>query len=118
MHVPPSNLVFFSVCNFCGQDDEEEQRAATSKKSTKSKKKAAFNPFDEIETGGAGGDDSAGGGQDDYNPFADFMAGVRTIKRHNSSSYGVTFLRGRSPRAGGINGRIPRPPDTTLVLII
>eukprot|EP00752_Nemacystus_decipiens_P006749 g6063.t3 len=52
-------------------DDEEEQRNA--KINSKKGKKAAFNPFDEIETGGAGDD---GAGDDDYNPFADFMAGM------------------------------------------
>lgn len=79
--MPPASVIWFSFSMvLVYQDDEEEQRAAKSKskKSTKSQKKAAFNPFDEIEAGGAGGDDGAGGGEDDYNPFADFMAGVST----------------------------------------
>lgn len=88
------------ICIYCGQDDEEEQQAAKSKskKSNKNQKKTAFNPFDQIETGGAGGDDGAAGGDDDYNPFADFMAGVSTGCRHWHGLCALPLLKGRRHR--------------------
>lgn len=60
-------------------DDDEERSAVKPKKAAKAKKKeVAYNPFNDFHGGANDGEgEFSQGANEDYNPFADFMDGVK-----------------------------------------
>lgn len=58
------------------QDEDEEQSVMKSEKIAKAKKQPAYNPFEDLQ-GGNDGEGESTQGDGGYNPFADFMDGVR-----------------------------------------
>lgn len=73
---PPDQL---GIVALRSQDEQDVPKDARAKKAKE--EKTAFNPFDDFKAGAGGVDDEDGVDvEDDYNPFADFMEGVRGRK--------------------------------------